>query len=208
MTGCWVTLRGLVARHASIVTLAFDSMTASTREGLGPPHRQGSLGMTKMERTVVSDGDYYLVEHAMRADGSEPAKKFLDLLDVGMVEIREITNPDEKQPGYKETLLGVIFDFADGEYVPPRFYNFLNDGIWEFKSGDVRISFYDTDGEGGYEPKNWRRDSPFANAELPDDFDDFVRLGHCFAKPDRQTPKADLGLCANVREEDVTRDRD
>lgn len=163
--------------------------------------------MAKVVRTVVCDGDYCLVEYAVTTDRREPAKEFLDHLESGMVEVADITNPDEKQPSYKAKLLGAIFDFAEGEEIPRHFYNFLSDGIWEFKAGDMRVSFYDTDGEGGFEPKNWRRDSPFAQAQLPEDFDEFVRLGHCFAKPERNPAASDLAECATVRTEDLDHDR-
>lgn len=163
--------------------------------------------MAKVERTVVYDGDYCLVEYAITTDRREPAKEFLNRLGAGMVEVTDIPNPDEKQPSYKAKLLGAIFDFAEGEDVPRHVYNFLTDGIWEFKAGDVRVSFYDTDGQGGFEPKNWKKDSPFAQAELPEDFDEYVRLGHCFAKPERNPTASDLAECATVRMEDLNYDR-
>lgn len=163
--------------------------------------------MAKVERTVVHDGEYCLVEYAVKTDSREPAKEFLNRLGSGMVEVRDVSNPDEKQPGYKAKLLGTIFDFAEGEDIPNRSYNFLSDGIWEFKAGDMRVSFYDTDGNGDFDPKNWQKDSPFSKAQLPDEFDEQVRLGHSFAKPDSSTSADDLMECATVRTEDLEHDR-
>lgn len=92
--------------------------------------------------------------------------------------------------------------------------NDLRDGIWEFKEGQKRVSFYDTDGRGGYTPKARFRDRD--QADYPDSpewevpgFSHDLRLGHSFGKPldQRKTEEEDIQLTLVVREEDLAHDR-
>lgn len=92
--------------------------------------------------------------------------------------------------------------------------NALRGGIWEFKEGEKRVSFFDTDGNGGYTEK--RKFKNRESSDYPDDedwdipgFDKDIRLGHCFGKPwgQRTTEQEDIDETIRVREEDLAHDR-
>lgn len=163
--------------------------------------------MTKVERSVVAEGVCHIIENAVRLDGTEPAGLFMDLLRQGKVIVNEEEQVDEYLPRDASHVKAAIKDFAEGRELPSNRYNKLRDGIWEFKSGDVRVSFYDTDGAGGFTPKfgtvkqtHWR-----TIVELPE-FDDSIRLGHCFPKQSRTTAESDIALTKTVRLEDLSHD--
>ncbi|QRY53826.1 hypothetical protein [Mycolicibacterium septicum] len=88
----------------------------------------------------------------------------------------------------------------------------LREGIWEFRHGDKRLTFFDTDGTGGYTPK--LPIQRHADADAPDsefwqipNFDYLLRLGHAFTKVSQKTPQHDLAESQKVREEDLDHDR-
>ncbi len=146
----------------------------------------------------------------MRADGTtSPASDLLDDLSEGMWDDPEAESlPDEYQPTLRRRLIANIEYFANHGELGRDSYNRLRDGIWEFKASGVRISFYDTDGIGGYDPKHGERVSTWDQRyiyELPE-FDEFIRLGHAFPKTSQKTTEADLASCATVREEDLEHD--
>lgn len=123
--------------------------------------------------------------------------------------------PDDAQIRQTEKLRTGIEWFAEHGY-PVTSYcgvNELWDGIWEFKLGQVRISFYDTDGLGGYTPKRRIRD--IRDSEYPDgdfwwlpNFDPDLRVGHCFGKTTQKTEESDIAATLQVREEDLEHDRE
>ncbi|PPG39489.1 hypothetical protein C5C17_11910 [Pseudoclavibacter sp. RFBA6] len=122
--------------------------------------------------------------------------------------------PDDAQMTSGQKLVAGIEWFADKGTPRPSYctVNYLVDGVWEFKLGAVRVSFYDTDGSGGYEPK--ARIDDISTVEKPDDywqipvFDEQIRLGHCFPKNSQKTPEADLVGVVMVRREDLEHDRE
>lgn len=123
--------------------------------------------------------------------------------------------PDDAQISQADKLRVGIEFFAEHGYPNNRYctLNALRDGIWEFKKGRVRISFFDTDGEGNFAPKSKIQDR--READFPDDeahwqipqFDPLIRLGHCFGKTTEKTEEEDIIMTLQVREEDIAHDR-
>lgn len=123
--------------------------------------------------------------------------------------------PDDAQITQAQKLRTGIEWFAE-RGVPNNAYctvNNLRDGVWEFRLGRVRISFYDTDGEGSYTPKLRVRDIREADPDsgqfwwLPT-FDEYVRLGHCFGKQTDKTEEDDIAATLQIREEDLEHDHE
>jgi hypothetical protein len=84
--------------------------------------------------------------------------------------------------------------------------------VWEFRHGDKRLTFFDTDGNGGYTAK--LRIHSHADAEVPDSaywhipyFDPLIRIGHAFTKVSQKTLAKDLHESQETREEDLAHDR-
>lgn len=163
---------------------------------------------------MVVNGSAAKVECAVREDETSPASELLTELRSHRWPDPEADElPDAGQVGLYSRLLAAIEDVADG-YDPPRgALNFLEDGIWEFRITNLRLTFYDTDGRGNGETHCPHPDSTWVigrmEYELPDDFAStgLVRLGHNFAKQTQQTPQYDLELAADVRREDLAHDR-
>jgi hypothetical protein len=163
---------------------------------------------------MVARGDYCIVECAIREDGvTSPAAAFLDQLAEGVwVEDPDLSGlPDDAQIGDHDKLLVWCQILAD-DGVPPYTHavNYLENGIWEFKIGAKRLSFYDTPGDGTYEAKHKIRDRDDAKNDdqfwwFPE-FDPDVRLGHAFPKLQQRTRPEDLRASFQVREEDLRHD--
>jgi hypothetical protein len=168
-----------------------------------------------VERRLIADGRLYLVECAVCSDGSSPASNFLDQLAQGLwaPDPDAADLPSDAQLKDSDVLLEFCQQLADSGVPPFRTaVNDLDDGIWEFKRGAKRLSFYDTPGDGTYTPKN--RIENFRDSEHTDeptwwfpDFDDYIRLGHAFAKEAERTTEYDLLETKRVREEDLQHDR-
>jgi len=165
-------------------------------------------------RELIAEGDFYVVHCALRSDGSSPARDFLAALATGSWE----PDPDAEKLPDDEQVRDLDWFLAEIRYVaqngdPQRrtAVNALQDGIWEFKRGRKRLTFYDTDGTGSYLVKDRLQDS--AEADPNSDhwwfptFDEFLRLGHAFPKTTQKTPEFDLVMGATVREEDIQHDR-
>lgn len=93
-----------------------------------------------------------------------------------------------------------------GEPIHRQSFNQLQNGIWELKHYRLRISFYDTDGSGDYEPLI-DRDSykgTFASRPWPEDFEEYLRLTTAFGKANQDEH---IILAQEVREEDLEHDR-
>lgn len=171
--------------------------------------------MAKVTRRKVYDGECYVIECAVRADGvTSPASAFLEHLSQGTwVEDPDFGGkiPDDAQIGDYDKLLTFFQILADeGEPAYAGAVNSLNDGIWEFRIGAKRLSFFDTAGDGSYTPKN-RPESAAAASKgkyywFPD-FDVFVRLGHAFPKTGQRTTGEDIDETLIVREEDIQHDK-
>ena len=97
----------------------------------------------------------------------------------------------------------------EGDFPHEENHNQLRDGVWELKRFNIRITFFDTDGKGGYDPKiNFEGSGPWGKGpELPE-FDEYVRLATSFIKPPdvRKTPPHEISLAKQVREEDTRHD--
>lgn len=171
-----------------------------------------SLQLSKVNRLVVADGAFYEISCAVTENGvSSPAADLLAKLTEGMWEDPEASElPDEYQVSLRRRLLAEIEMLADSGELPRGQSNSLGDGIWEFKVSNLRMSFFDTDGEGRFVPKlgtsfvAWNGRTEY---ELPDNFDDFLRLGHCFPKVSERTLKNDLEQANKLRSEDISHDR-
>jgi hypothetical protein len=168
-------------------------------------------------RPLVVKGRLYVVRCAIRADGSCPAGDFLAALKAGTLagdtdDADAGLQPDERFSDYG-WFIKTIMHFADeGEPPYTRAINYLEAGIWEFKHGSKRITFYDTSGGGRY----WEKDEivDHADAHEPDsehwhipNFDREIRLGHCFLKDGNNTRGSDLTTMREVREEDLDHDK-
>jgi hypothetical protein len=168
--------------------------------------------MSKVARRVVADGVVYEVACAVRSDGTtSPVSDFLDLLAGGLVDPSSALDlePDE-QISHRAWLEAALERFADeGDLPGPRDWNRLRDGVWEIKRFNLRVTFFDTDGAGGYDPKIGFDGGYWNPPELPE-FDEYIRLATAFVKPPkvRKTPEREIALAKQVREEDVCHDRD
>lgn len=169
--------------------------------------------MSIVTRRIVAKGAFYDVECGIAADGSSPAALFLDRLREGMWDgdPNDTDRPsDEQLYDYPRVIALVGYVARVGEPPHARAVNHLLSGIWEFKHGNKRISFYDTPGDG-----TWTEKRPVRMPEegsggtywwFPD-FDEILRLGHCFAKQSQKARQEDVDRAVAVREEDIRYDQ-
>ncbi|MGO2862637.1 MAG: hypothetical protein ACTIIH_04350 [Brevibacterium sp.] len=176
--------------------------------------------MTKLDRPLICSGRCYTITAALSRDGQRcPASNFLEGLKKGLLKAdpdhqAEDGWPDERQVNAHVILLSRINHFSNhGEPQSKLHINALRDGIWEFKSASKRVSFFDTDGQGGYCPKEKykdRDDAPedFAQTEFwwVPNFDEDIRLGHSFFKRGEKTEEHDIRQCKRIREGDLSHD--
>jgi hypothetical protein len=163
---------------------------------------------------LVYEGECYVIECAVRADGTtSPAAAFLDHLSQGSwIEDPVFTElPDDAQIDHYDKLLVFCRELADtGEPCYAGAVNDLREGVWEFKLGAKRLSFFDTPGDGTYKPKLRPKTAAEASGGeyywFPD-FDEFIRLGHAFPKTSAKTSAHDIELTLAIREEDLGHDR-
>lgn len=97
----------------------------------------------------------------------------------------------------------------EGDFPHEENHNQLRDGVWELKRFNIRITFFDTDGKGGYDPKiNFEGSGPWGKGPELAEFDEYVRLATSFIKPPgvRKTPPHEISLAKQVREEDTRHD--
>ncbi|ACQ82153.1 conserved hypothetical protein [Beutenbergia cavernae DSM 12333] len=168
--------------------------------------------MGKVQRRVVADGAVYEVACAVRADAvTSPVSTFLDELAGGLVDASSAPDlaPDE-QIGHQAWLEAAFERFAEyGDLPGPHAWNRLRDGVWEIKRFNLRITFFDTDGQGSWDPKlGFEGERLWGPPDLPE-FDDYIRLATAFVKPPhiRKTPPGEIELAKRVRDEDVSHDR-
>jgi hypothetical protein len=153
------------------------------------------------------------VDCAARRDGSCPAGEFLDALKKGTWDHDDETcSADEQLDEYSKFLYAIKYWANNGEPAYKEAVKSLDDGIWEFRYADRRLTFYDSDGKGGYTAKLPIRD--YAEADAPDsqywqipNFDHLIRLGHAFTKRSQKATNSDLAASRTVREEDLAHDR-
>jgi len=165
-----------------------------------------------VERRRIVRGKLHDVDCAVREDGSSPAGTFLDSLKSSSWDRDDDLAADEQIGDYHWFVNAIRHWAKTGEPVYRSAAKHLADGAWEFRHGDKRLTFYDTDGKGGYSAK--MPISDHAKADAPDSqhweipsFDELIRLGHAFTKVGQKTPKKDLDATKTVREEDLAHDR-
>ncbi len=172
-------------------------------------------------RKLFHVGTLHTISFAVEADGvTSPAEDALKLMLTGMwaadPEAAKEGLPSDTQIDRRAQLVAGIKYFARHGVPSQRScgVNALQSGIWEFKEGQKRVSFFDTDGHGSFTEK--RKFKNPALADYPNDphwdipgFDQDIRLGHCFGKPwgQRTTEQEDLDETIRVREEDLSHDR-
>lgn len=171
--------------------------------------------MSKVSRSCIVIGGWYTIECAVRADGSSPAREFLDLIKTGMweedPEVEEV--PDDEQIKDYDRLVDIMRYLArEGCPQDPGDINYLGHGLWEFKCYTKRLVFYDTDGHGGYTPKVKLTD-PSMSA-YPDEeswffpeMDRTLRLANAWPKVDQKADPLDIAEARRIREEDLKHDR-
>jgi len=171
-------------------------------------------------RRLVAGGpnERYEVRCAVLEDGTtSPAADALDALAAGLFENDTDRKegdpwPDEEQPTDLANLMAEIrLLISDGVPSHQRAIQALNNGVWEFKVSRKRFTFYDTLGDGTYDPKPRIRDR--SESEFPDspfwwfpDLDQELRLGHVFPKTDALAGKKNTDMSERVREEDLRHD--
>lgn len=89
---------------------------------------------------------------------------------------------------------------------------YLQDGLWEFKVARKRLAFFDTPGDGTYEPKGkvaHRADSPDPDswAWWVPDFDQYIRLANYWPKIGEKAGQANIQEGRKIREEDLRYDK-
>lgn len=171
--------------------------------------------MSKVDRELVATGELYVIECAVDANGDSPARDFLQALEGGIWEPDPDSEdlPDDAQIMDYDKFLNWFRHFAEmGLPMQWNSVNYLQSGIWEFKRARKRVSFFDTPGDGTYEPKPKvldRRECEYPESDywwLPD-FDIYIRLGHAFPKTTQKTEDFDLDEAERIREEDLEHDR-
>jgi len=164
----------------------------------------------------VAKGAKHVVECGVLNDGTSPALDFLNSLRAGTWSDpkRDTSGPPDEQIKDWAMFMRMAkrladFDMPTGGKSQTRD---LEDGIWEFKRDRLRLSWYDTNGAGSYDPKPWIHDR--AQSPAPDDdeswwfplFDWNIRLGHAFPKGGDFTDTFDIQETIRVRAEDVAHD--
>lgn len=164
--------------------------------------------MTKVQRKIVRKNEW-VIEHAIDANLNSPSETILSELKNGTWENGDSESyPDEYLPKVRMRFLDLIGRLATGEELPFKSYNRLRLGIWELKASNARITFYDTPGDGTFTPKlgikQWHGTEPYW--ELPEELDDYIRLGACWEKVDEKALESDIEDSLRVRKEDIEHD--
>jgi hypothetical protein len=184
---------------------------------------RGGLGLTQAERVVLMGGPdyYYEISYAIDADGKMPAQEALRQMSEGIwtedPEVDAFKLPNDAQINDYAYMLQEMEFFAEYGYTSGGKFriNVLVRGLWEFKEGFKRLSFYDTDGEGHCNPKWWQAEpghwnqDPGSDIDLAPVLDYELRVGHCFGKPPQtqKTEESDKKQALKIMEEDLAHDR-
>lgn len=152
----------------------------------------------------------------MRADLSSPAREFVEQMQRG-----EWANdpyftspPDEDQIHDVAKLLAELQTIVEYGH-PSRMsaVNHLRDGVWEIKYGRRRFVYFDTPGDGTYEPKPPIEDGHSLPIDRQDEFweyplmDEVLRFTNGFSKMGQKAPPEQIDLAISIRDEDVQHDR-
>lgn len=166
--------------------------------------------MTKVQRIIVASGEWLTVSASLKADGTSPGWDCLQSLKDGLWPLPAIELPDEAQPKFFYYMMSDFQDLADGIDLEPKGHNRLQDGIWELKRDAVRLTFFDTPGDGSYLPKPGTKTEEFdgkVRYQLDtESLDEHVRVGYAFSKVSQKTRQSDLDAAATVRKEDLYHD--
>ncbi|MFS0700283.1 hypothetical protein AB6N24_09955 [Cellulomonas sp. 179-A 4D5 NHS] len=164
--------------------------------------------MANIERRVIAEGEEFCVECAVRTDLTSPVSEFLDGIEGGAADHVGDLEPDEQIRWY-DWFMAACDGLAEYGTLPHRHdHNQLLDGIWEIKHSVLRITFFDTDGSGEYEPLiDSDSYSRFTTRPWPDDFLYYLRLTTAFTKTAPKAPPAEIELAKTVRTEDLEHDR-
>lgn len=163
------------------------------------------------------DGDWHeAVECAVGADGEAPAVAFLDALASG----EWADDPEHDPPGDLEQIHDHAMLLAKIEFVgrhgQPEHGGDVKDlrnGIWEFRHGKRRLTYWDTPGDGTWVPKPRHRDISERTTDVDDgfwwypDLDLFLRLGCAWPKEGQKAPQDKIDEAERLREEDCAHDR-
>jgi len=174
--------------------------------------------LSKVQRIMKTewgwDGDAYEVSCAVESDGSSsPAWDLIEALRQGIwMDPDAASLPDDAQLKVRSTIRSLLKMLAEKGRLPAGNFNKLRDGVWEIKHTNLRLTFFDTRGDGTFVPKegeveyDWRQQAYYP--DLPE-FDDYIRLGHHFAKPEniRKTPEIDISESLRIRMEDLNHDK-
>lgn len=168
--------------------------------------------MTNVRRSLIIESELR-VECAVRADGSSPARLFLDQLKEGMWTDPSVAAlPDPEQISDYNRFLNLMRDLARDQ-APTRQgdIKYLGYGLWEFRVYTKRLVFYDTPGDGSYSvkaPIRNREMSPFPEEDtwwFPE-MDRVIRLANCWPKVGQKADSKDIQLARAIREEDLAHD--
>ncbi|MCQ4148652.1 hypothetical protein [Rhodococcus qingshengii] len=166
-----------------------------------------------MDRRLECKGDKYEIRYAICRDGKSPAVDFLDELAQGAWQ-EGLDAGDGKldQTFAADTFKALMKRYARrGELGGKHQINGLGRGIWEFKVGTKRLSFFDTDGTGGYVERETYRDRDKADRpeskiwHIPD-LDSHIRLADGFPKRGQTTPSRPINWAHRIRREDTNHD--
>lgn len=184
------------------------------RETSNRPDRE-ALDLSKVNRSCIVVGEWHTIECAVRADGTSPAREFLDLIKTGTweddPEVEEIPD-DEQVRDYHRLIDSLRYIAVHGEPRRPKDVNYLGFGLWEVKLYTKRLVFYDTNGHGGFLAKaktKLRQDSNNPDSDMwwfPE-LDYSLRLANAWCKTDTKADPLDINEARRIREEDLAHDR-
>lgn len=180
-----------------------------------------------MERHSIIEGDdfEYKIVACVDEHGQRPAEDALDAMVRGEwgedPEVAGTDLPNDEQIRAVNRLIAGMTFYAEHGYTaglgPGRTVsiNKLRYGLWEFKEGNKRIAYFDTQGDGVCNPKSWQRElgyfenDPGSKDDVAPLLDFELRLSHAFGKPplQRKTPEQDMQTARKLMEEDLAHDR-
>ena len=176
--------------------------------------------MTKVRRYGIFGGRRpgewcHHITCGVRSDGTSPARDFWEKLSQGEWEEDPLspTIPDDEQVKDRDALRHKMRFLAEqGEPERATDVNLLQNGVWEFKHGNKRIAFADTDGQGGFKPKGKiqeRSDSPDPDSPcwwFPE-MDEHLRLLNAWPKVSQRADPEDIHTAETIAKEDREHDQ-
>jgi hypothetical protein len=156
------------------------------------------------------------IECAVRTDGTAPAEEFLTTLAAG----EWSADPHHRPPGDAEQIHDYARLLAKMEHVgrhgmpdTSTSVEYLHSGVWEFKHGARRLTYWDTPGDGSFSPKPKLEAADQRTSVCPDDgywwypdMDTCLRLGPAWPKTGQKAPPEGIEEATMTREEDCAHD--